>query len=91
MAVYEVPAPTPGQAAGIAQRIYGGLLRELNLSAFEHRLGEAVLDKLAQVSPRDLRKTLLDSLGYAVAAGREHVVAEDVRLKPTPGKGRIGF
>jgi ATP-dependent Lon protease len=50
-----------------------------------------VLDKLAQVSPRDLRKTLLDSLGYAVAAGRERVVAEDVRLKPTPGKGRIGF
>jgi ATP-dependent Lon protease len=64
-AVYEVPAPTPEQAAGIAQRIYGGLLR-------------------------DLRKTLLDSLGYAVADGREHVNIEDVRLKPTPGKGRTG-
>jgi ATP-dependent Lon protease len=43
------------------------------------------------VSPRDLRKTLLDSFGYAVAAGREQVTSEDVRLKPTPGKGRIGF
>jgi ATP-dependent Lon protease len=91
MAVYEVPAPTPEQAAGIAQRIYAGLLRELNLAGFDHRLGDVVLDKLAQVSPRDLRKTLLDSLGYAVAAGREHVIGEDVRLKPTPGKGRIGF
>jgi ATP-dependent Lon protease len=91
MAVYEVPAPTPEQAAGIAQRIYGALLRELNLSAFEHKLADTVLDKLAQVSPRDLRKTLLDSLGYAVAAGREHVTTGDVRLKPTPGKGRIGF
>jgi ATP-dependent Lon protease len=91
MAVYEVPAPTPEQAAGIAQRIYAGLLRELNLPAFELALAETVLDKLAAVSPRDLRKTLLDSLGYAVAAGRDHVVVEDVRLKPTPGKGRIGF
>jgi ATP-dependent Lon protease len=27
MAVYEVPAPTPEQAAGIAQRMYAGLLR----------------------------------------------------------------
>jgi ATP-dependent Lon protease len=91
MAVYEVPAPTPEQAAGIAQRIYAGLLRELKLSAFEYRLADAVLDKLANVSPRDLRKTLLDSLGYAVAAGRDYVVVEDVRLKATPGKGRIGF
>jgi ATP-dependent Lon protease len=91
MAVYEVPAPTPEQAAGIAQRIYAGLLREVNLPAFEPMLAEAVLDKLAAVSPRDLRKTLLDGLGYAVAAGRDHVAAGDVRLKATPGKGRIGF
>ena len=91
MAVYEVPAPTPEQAAGIAQRMYAGLLRELNLGAFDPRLGDVVLDKLAGVSPRDLRKTLLDGLGYAMADGREHVVASDIRLKPTPGKGRIGF
>jgi ATP-dependent Lon protease len=91
MAVYEVPAPTPEQAAGIAQRIYAGLLRELNLSGFEERLANAVLDKLAPVSPRDMRKTLLDSLGYAVAAGREYVGLDDVRLKLTPGKSRMGF
>jgi ATP-dependent Lon protease len=91
MAVYEVPAPTHEQAAGIAQRMYAGLLRELNLGGFDTRLGDVVFDKLAGVSPRDLRKTLLDGLGYAVADGREHVVAGDIRVKHTPGKGRIGF
>jgi ATP-dependent Lon protease len=91
MAVYEVPAPTPEQAAGIAQRMYAGLLRELNLAAFDPLLGELVLDKLAGVSPRDLRKTLLDGLGYAVADGRAHVRVDDIRIKATPGKGRIGF
>ncbi|HWJ93714.1 MAG TPA: AAA family ATPase [Telluria sp.] len=91
MAVYEVPAPTPEQAAGIAQRMYRMLLGELNLQGFDERLSDVVLDKLAPVSPRDLRKTLIDSLGYAVEAGRGHVVVEDVRLKATPGKGRIGF
>jgi ATP-dependent Lon protease len=91
MAVYEVPAPTLEQAAGIAQRVYGGLLRELNLAGFEARLADAVLDKFLGVSPRELRKTLLDGLGHAVADGREQVLARDIRLKPAPGKGRIGF
>jgi ATP-dependent Lon protease len=91
MAVYQVPVPTAEQAAGIAQRIYGGLLGELKLAKFAARLPEAALDKLAPVSPRDLRKTLLDSLGYAVSAGRAEVRPDDIRLKPTPGKARIGF
>ncbi|MGZ5201190.1 MAG: AAA family ATPase [Telluria sp.] len=91
MAVYEVPAPTPEQAAAIAQRMYRSLLRELNLQGFEDALADAVLDKLAPVSPRDLRKTLIDALGYAVAGGREHIELEDVRIKSTPGRSRIGF
>nr|WP_229428959.1 AAA family ATPase [Massilia sp. ST3] len=91
MAVYEVPKPTPEQAAGIAQRMVRGLVEELNLGGFDDVLNEAVLAKLAPVSPRDLRKTLLDSLGYAVADGRAHVTVDDIRLRPVPGKSRIGF
>jgi ATP-dependent Lon protease len=26
-----------------------------------------------------------------VADGRAHVIVDDIHLKPTPGKGRIGF
>lgn len=91
MAVYEVPKPTPEQAAGIAQRMYRSLVEELNLGGFDEALADAVLDKLAPVSPRDLRKTLLDGLGYAVAEGRGHVTVEDIRLRGVPGKSRIGF
>ncbi|MFC0251252.1 AAA family ATPase [Massilia consociata] len=91
MAVYEVPAPTPEQAAGIAQRMVRGLVRELNLGGFDDHLADKVLDKLAGVSPRDLRKTLLDGLGHAVADGRAHVTVEDIRLRQVPGKSRIGF
>ena len=91
MAVYDVPAPTPEQAAGIAQRIYAGLVSELKLYKFAHHLAQPVLDKLAGVSPRDMRKTLLDGLGHAAADGRDEVTVQDIRLKPTPGKSRIGF
>ncbi|PWF44320.1 AAA family ATPase [Massilia glaciei] len=91
MAVYDVPAPTPEQTAGIAQRIYRGLLDERKLEKFNPDLGEATLSKLAGVSPRDMRKTLLDSLGYAVAAGRDRVLADDIHLRAAAGKTRIGF
>jgi ATP-dependent Lon protease len=91
MAVYEVPPPTVEQAAGIAQRVYGGLLRELKLQNMESELSAGVLDKLSEVSPREMRKALLDGLGYAVAAGRAGLVPEDVHLKSDPGKRRIGF
>ncbi len=91
MAVYEVPPPTRDEAAGIAQRVYTGLLRELKLQDMDETLSEPVLDKLSAVSPREMRKTLLDGLGFAVQAGREALTAEDVRVKGEAGKRRIGF
>jgi ATP-dependent Lon protease len=91
MAVYEVPAPTVEQAAGIAQRVYAGLLRELKLKHLDEELTSKVQDKLSEVSPREMRKALLDGLGFAVAAGRTALVPEDIRFKNDAGKRRIGF
>ncbi len=91
MAIYEVPSPTPDQAAGIAKRVYVGLLRELKLQNVESALSDGVLDKLSEVSPREMRKALLDGLGFAVAAGRTALVPEDVRFKADSCKRRIGF
>lgn len=91
MAVYEVPAPTREQAAGIAQRVYANLLRELKLQNVDEDLGDPVLDKLAEVSPREMRKALLDGLGFAVEAGRGSLLPEDIRVKSEQGRRRIGF
>ncbi|NEX59689.1 AAA family ATPase [Noviherbaspirillum galbum] len=91
MAVYEVPAPTQEQAAGIAQRVYAGLVRELKLTQVDAELAQNVLDKLAGVSPREMRKALLDGLGFAVAAGRQALVPEDIRIKHEPARRKIGF
>lgn len=91
MAIYEVPAPTPDQAAAIAQRMYAGLLTELKLQDIEPELPQSVQDKLSEVSPREMRKALLDALGFAVAAGRKALIPEDVRLKADPCRRKIGF
>jgi ATP-dependent Lon protease len=91
MAIYEVPSPTPEQAAGIAQRVYGGLLRELKLQNMEADLPQSVQDKMSEISPREMRKALLDGLGFAVAAGRSALLPEDIRIKSDPVKRKIGF
>jgi len=91
MAVYEVPPPSPELAAAIAKNVYAGLLRELKLNGVEEELPDSVLDRLATVSPRDMRKMLLDALGFAVAAGRSALLPEDLRLKSESGRRKIGF
>jgi ATP-dependent Lon protease len=91
MAIYEVPSPTSEQAAGIAQRIYTGLLSELKLQNLQPELPDNVLEKLSDISPREMRKILLDGLGFAVAGGRAVLEPEDIRVKSEPGKRRIGF
>lgn len=92
MAVYEVPSPTREQGHGIAQRMYAGLLAELKLKQMDNELIAKVLTKLEDVSPREMRKTLLDALGFAVANGRTALLPEDIRLKNNTGKHhRIGF
>jgi ATP-dependent Lon protease len=91
MAVYEVPAPTPEQAAGIGRRMYAGLLKELKLKNIDAEPGDGVLQKLSGISPREMRKALLDGLGYAVAEGRTHLLPEDIHVKPDSGKRKIGF
>lgn len=91
MAVYEVPSPTPEQAAGIAKRVYHGLVTELKLQHMEAELSASVQEKLAEISPREMRKALLDGLGFAVAAGRKTLTSADVRLKVDTNKRKIGF
>jgi ATP-dependent Lon protease len=91
MAVYEVPPPSPEQAAMIAQKIYQGILAEMSLSMFPQELSGEVLDKLAGISARDMRKTLLDALGYAVAARRELVLPEDIRVRSKGVRHKLGF
>ncbi len=80
MAVYEVPRPTPEQAAVIAGNIYQALKRD-NGWAFSDELHEDVLAVLAQVAPRDMKKRLLDAMGSARLARRDVLRTEDLKTQ----------
>lgn len=91
MNVYEVQPPNPEAARRIARQLYQSIRSE-------HGWGERfapepqadVLDSLAELAPRDMRRALMTGFGNARLDGRDEVQPDDL---PRPGaqKSRIGF
>jgi ATP-dependent Lon protease len=91
MNVYEIDPPDPEGARRIAQSIY----REIRDAhgwgrGFPERLGGAVLDRLAGLAPREMRRAMLGAFGNAKLDGRDELRAEDL-LERNGRRQRIGF
>lgn len=90
--VYEIERPDHDGAIRIAQAIY----REIRDShdwgkAFPPELDEGVLDRLAELSPREMRRAILNGFGNAKLAGRDEIEADDVMENRAAKRQRIGF
>jgi ATP-dependent Lon protease len=91
MNVYEIEPPDPDGARRIAQAIY----REIREShAWGRRFPEAlsgpVLDRLAGLAPREMRRALVGAFGNAKLEGRDELATEDL-LERSARRQRIGF
>jgi ATP-dependent Lon protease len=89
LSVYEIRRPDIAQSAQVAQTIYAGILSDMQLE-FDAQLRQDVLAKLTEQAPREMRKALVDALGMAAEAGRDHLVAADLKGREVP-KRAIGF
>ncbi len=91
MNVFEVLAPDAEAARAIALRLYVGLRAEHDWGRrFDPEPGEAVLERLAAMAPREMRRAWMTAFGNARLAGRSHIDLADL---PDPGGRRspIGF
>lgn len=91
MNVYEIEPPDADGARRIAQSIY----REIRDShawgrRFPEQLGAAVLDRLAGLAPREMRRALVGAFGNAKLDGRDALRADDL-LERNGRRQRIGF
>ncbi len=91
LSVYEIDAP---DAEG-SQRIAGAIYREIRNShdwgkQFPEALSAAALDRLAGLSPREMRRAIHSAFGSAKIAGHDEVRADDIQ-DPRSRKQRIGF
>jgi ATP-dependent Lon protease len=91
MNVYEIDPPDADGARRIAQSIY----REIREShawgkRFPETMSAPVLDRLAGLAPRDMRRALVGAFGNAKLAGRSELATEDL-LERSARRQRIGF
>ena len=91
LAVYEIDAPDAEGAARIARIIYGEIRGAHDWGRqFPEALSPSVLEKLAALPPREMRRAIHSAFGNAKVAGRSEVGPDDVQ-DPRARKQRIGF
>ncbi len=89
--VYEVQAPDFAAARAIALRLYQKLRASHEWGKrFDERPSEAVLDRMAELAPREMRRAWMTAFGNARLAERDTLLCEDLP-SGAARKGRIGF
>ena len=91
MIVYEIERPDAAGSRMIALAVYREIL-DAHRWPFPPEPSEAVLEKLAAIAPRDMRKLLLDAFGTAQLAGRDQLLPDDVDGRKICGRRtKMGF
>jgi ATP-dependent Lon protease len=91
MNVYEIDRPDAEGSRRIALSVYREIL-DAHRWPFPPEPADNVLEKLAAIPPRDMRKLLLDAFGTAQLAGRDHLLPEDIDSRKLCGRrARLGF
>lgn len=91
MNVFSIPAPTLEQARQIAGQLYAAIRGEHGWgSQFQPDAQGDVLDALAEMAPREMRRALMTGFGNARLDGRDHLRVDDLP-RPTGARSRIGF
>jgi ATP-dependent Lon protease len=91
MNVFEIDAPSLDQARQIARNLYASIRGEHGWGRrFEFEPGDDVLDLLAELAPREMRRSLMTAFGNARLAHRGELLPEDLP-RAGGGKTKIGF
>ena len=89
--IYEVQGPTREAARAIALRLYSGIRNQHDWGRrFEPEPAAGVLERMAELAPREMRRAWMMAFGNARLDGRDQVIERDL---PDPGQRRspIGF
>jgi ATP-dependent Lon protease len=90
MNVYAVPRPDYDQACAIARTLYEEIVIAHDWG-FAPDAPEDVIDGLAGVPPRDMRKVLMAAFGNAKLERRDHLAPADLEAGRATRQKKIGF
>ena len=89
--VFEIEAPSLDMARAIARNLYGSIQRGHGWGAhFADEPRDDVLDMLAELAPREMRRALMTAFGNARLDARGEIRVDDLP-KAGSAKGKVGF
>jgi len=92
MNVYQIEPPSAKGSARIACAIYREMREAHDWGKrFPPTLAAAVLEQVAQLTPREMRRALQAAFGNAKIAGRDELHPEDIDTQRGARRQRIGF
>ncbi len=91
MNVYEVRSPDRDAARGIAARLYRSIRAAHDWGQrFEPDASDAVLDRMSEMAPREMRRAWMTAFGNAKLDHRDHILPPDLP-EPAHKRSAIGF
>jgi ATP-dependent Lon protease len=91
MNVFEIEAPTFEAARQIARNLYASIRSDHGWGAqFDPDPSDDLLDQLAELAPRDMRRALMTAFGNARLDDRGQLAVDDLP-KAGSAKGKLGF
>ena len=90
--VYQVQMPDHEAARTIARRLYAGIRAEHHWGLrFAPEPADEVLDRLAELAPREMRRAWMTAFGNARLDGRDEVKPADLPVAGHGKRGPLGF
>lgn len=90
--VYSIEAPDRDGARRIAQSIYADIRTSHDWGRmFPEVPAQAVIDRLSELGPREMRRAIMNGFGNAKLDGRNDVQTGDIAENRAQKKQRIGF
>ncbi|MDM0043681.1 AAA family ATPase [Variovorax dokdonensis] len=92
MNVFEIEPPSLDEARRIAHNLYASIRAEHDWGRLlAPEPSDEVIDALASLAPREMRRALMTGFGNARLARRDAVRVEDLPRSAGSGRGRMGF
>ena len=91
MHIIEIEEPTRAERIALAERIFAGAVREMRLREFVDVMPDAVLERAADLPPREFKRLSQMAVGRALARGDFQPRIEDFSVQAQAAKRKMGF
>ena len=91
MHVIEIEEPTRAEKIALAERIFADVVRSMRLREFVDVMPDAVLERAADLAPREFKRLAQMAVGNALSRGDFQPRPQHFEIRASAQKRKMGF